>query len=45
MCVYIYAHVYIYIYVYLLFRATPAAHGGSQSRGSVGATAAGLHQQ
>ena len=29
-CVYIYMHMYIYIYVYLLFRATPAAHGGSQ---------------
>ena len=25
------------------FRATPAAHGGSQARGRIGATAAGLH--
>ena len=26
----------------LLFRATPKAHGGSQARGQIGATAAGL---
>ena len=26
-----------------LFRAAPAAHGGSQARGLIGATAAGLH--
>ena len=27
-----------------LFRAAPEAHGGSQARGPIGATAAGLHQ-
>ena len=27
----------------LLFRAAPAAYGGSQARGRVGAIAAGLH--
>ena len=27
----------------MLFRATPAAYGGSQARGLTGATAAGLH--
>ena len=26
-----------------LFRATPAAHGGSQARGQIGAIASGLH--
>ena len=26
-----------------LFRAAPTAHGGSQARGPIGATAAGLH--
>ena len=29
--------------VFFLFRATSAAYGGSQARGQVGATAAGLH--
>ena len=29
--------------VFLSFRATPAAHGGSQARGRIGATRAGLH--
>ena len=28
---------------FCLFRATPEAHGGSQSRGPMGAIAAGLH--
>ena len=27
---------------FLLFRAAPAAHGGSQAMGRIGATAAGL---
>ena len=27
----------------LLFRAVPEAYGGSQARGLIGATAAGLH--
>ena len=29
--------------LFLLFRATPAAYGGSQARNPIGATAAGLH--
>ena len=29
-------------FFFLLFRATPAAHGSSQARGQIGATAAGL---
>ena len=29
--------------LFLLFRATPAAYGGSQARGPIGATAPGLH--
>ena len=38
---------YIFLYIYtLLFRAAPAAYGGSQARGHIGATAAGLrHSQ
>ena len=28
---------------FCLFRATPVAYGGSQARGQIGATAAGLH--
>ena len=35
-------HLYLFIY-FLLFRATPAAGGGSQARGRIRATAAGLH--
>ena len=31
------------IYLFLLFRAAPAAYGGSQARGLIGPTAAGLH--
>ena len=34
---------FIYLF-FLLFRAAPAAHGGSQARGRFGATAAGLHR-
>ena len=30
-------------FLFLLFRATPAAYGGSQARGRIGATAASLH--
>ena len=29
---------------YVLFRATPAAYGGFQARGQIGAVASGLHQ-
>ena len=32
----------IYLFIYLLFRAAPAADEGSQARGQMGATAAGL---
>ena len=31
-------------FVFRLFRAAPTAHGGSQARGPIRATAAGLHQ-
>ena len=33
----------LFIYLFLLFSATPVAYGGSQTRGRIGATAAGLH--
>ena len=39
--------IYIYIFffsVFCLFRATPAAYGGSQARAQIGAVAAGLRQ-
>ena len=41
-CVYICVCVRIYIYVF--FRATPAAYGGSQTRGPIGAVADSLRQ-
>ena len=31
------------LFYFLFVRAKPAAHGGSQDRGPIGATAAGLH--
>ena len=31
-----------YVFIWL-FRATPSAYGGSQARGRIGATAAGLY--
>ena len=34
--------VFFCVCVFCLFRATPAAHGGSQARGPIGAEAAGL---
>ena len=37
-----YIYVSIYFFPFLLFTATPTAYGGSQARGPVGATAAGL---
>ena len=40
---FIYLFIYYYYY-YLLLRAPPAAEGGSQARGCIGATAAGLRQ-
>ena len=38
-----YGFVGYYYYHYLLFRATPMAYGGSQTRGWTGAAAASLH--
>ena len=34
---------FIFFFVFCLFRATPAAYGGSQARGPIGAVAAGLY--
>ena len=34
----------VYLFIYLLFRAEPAAYGGSQAGGPIGATASGLCQ-
>ena len=34
---------YLFIYLFSLFRAAPVAYDGSQVRGLIGATAAGLH--
>ena len=34
---------FIYIYLFCFFRAAPMAHGGSQVRGPIRTTAAGLH--
>ena len=33
---------FIFIFIFLLFRAAPTAYGGSQTRGCIRATAAGL---
>ena len=37
------AFIYLFIYLFLLFRVIPAAYGGSQARGQIGAIAVGLH--
>ena len=45
-CLRTFIFIYLFIYFYLLFcllRATPAAHGGSQARGPIGAAVASLH--
>ena len=45
---YLYFILVLIIYLFLsfcLFWATPAAYGGSQVRGLIGAVAPGLHQQ
>ena len=35
--------IYLFIYLFIcLFKAIPAAHGGSQARGTIGVVAAGL---
>ena len=36
-------HSLLSFFFFLLFRATPAAYGGSQARAQIGAVAAGLH--
>ena len=36
--------VFIYLYIFGLLRASPAAYGGSQTKGRIGAAAAGLRQ-
>ena len=33
---------YVFIYLFCPFKATPAAYGGSQARGLIGAVATGL---
>ena len=33
----------VFLVLFCLFRAAPAAYGGSQARSQIGATAAGLH--
>ena len=38
-----YIIIYNIIFFFCLFRAAPVAHGGSQARGPVRDTAAGLH--
>ena len=35
--------IFIFIFVFCLFRAAPAAYGGSQARGLIRAVASGLH--
>ena len=35
--------IYLFTFVFCPFRAAPAAHGGSQARGPIGAAASGLH--
>ena len=34
---------FFFFFFFCLFRAAPAAYGGSQARGPIGAPAAGLH--
>ena len=34
---------FFYLFFFAFFRAAPKAYGGSQPRGQIGATAAGLH--
>ena len=37
-----YLFIFYFYFYFLLFRAVPVAYGGSQARGQIGATAAGL---
>jgi len=34
---------YLFIYLFIYFRDAPAAYGGSQAEGQIGAAAAGLY--
>ena len=36
-------HLFISFFIFIFSRAAPVAYGGSQARGPIGATAAGLH--
>ena len=40
--VFSYFSIFIYVFIFLLFRAAPEPYGGSQARGHLGATVAGL---
>ena len=41
---FILSYLILFYFIVFFFRATPAAYGGSQARGLIEATAAGLHQ-
>ena len=41
----LYLHSLFFFFVFSVFRAAPAAYGGSQARGLIGAVAADLHQR
>ena len=41
--VFVHFFLFIFKFIFCLFRAAPAAHGGSQARDRIGAVAAGLH--
>ena len=36
---------FVYLFIFCLFRAALEAHGSSQARGRIGATAASLHHR
>ena len=42
--IYFFFWLFLFLFLFCLFRATPAAYGGSQGRGLIGAVAAGLRQ-
>ena len=41
---FVYRYIYYFFFVFCLFRATPVANGGSQTRGLIRAVTASLHQ-
>ena len=43
-CYFVYQLIIQFLFLFCLFRATPMACGGSQSRSQIGAVAPGLHQ-